>query len=36
MQDCRKSAEPQPDMTLRGGFFEECSCCCFDEACDCC
>ncbi|KAM7209295.1 hypothetical protein V8F20_000345 [Naviculisporaceae sp. PSN 640] len=33
-------AEPQPEMTsdvsMRGGFFEECSCCCFDEECACC
>ncbi|KAL1880175.1 hypothetical protein VTK73DRAFT_6206 [Phialemonium thermophilum] len=30
------TSEPQPDMSLRGGFFEECSCCCFSEECACC
>ncbi|KAK1837271.1 hypothetical protein QBC39DRAFT_366788 [Podospora conica] len=28
--------EPQPDMNLRGGFVEECNCCCFGEECICC
>ncbi|KAK3945304.1 hypothetical protein QBC46DRAFT_336619 [Diplogelasinospora grovesii] len=30
------ATEPQPEMTLRGGFMEECSCCCFSEECGCC
>ncbi|KAK1757490.1 hypothetical protein QBC47DRAFT_399832 [Echria macrotheca] len=29
-------AEPQPEMTMRGGFMEECNCCCFGEECACC
>ncbi|EHA54340.1 hypothetical protein MCOR27_001531 [Pyricularia oryzae] len=30
---------PEPEMSttsLRGGFVEECSCCCFSEECACC
>ncbi|EAA28644.3 hypothetical protein GE21DRAFT_1081 [Neurospora crassa] len=35
------TTEPQPEMattegTLRGGFVEECSCCCCSEECACC
>ncbi|KAM7185004.1 hypothetical protein V8F33_012659 [Rhypophila sp. PSN 637] len=34
------SAEPQPEMTsdvsMRGGFFEECGCCGCSEECACC
>ncbi|KAK1769733.1 hypothetical protein QBC33DRAFT_531807 [Phialemonium atrogriseum] len=30
------AAEPQPEMSIRGGFMEECSCCCFSEECACC
>ncbi|KAB5563554.1 hypothetical protein GE09DRAFT_1212885 [Coniochaeta sp. 2T2.1] len=33
------AAEPQPEMqevSLRGGFFEECGCCGFSEECACC
>ncbi|KAK1778789.1 hypothetical protein QBC45DRAFT_412958 [Copromyces sp. CBS 386.78] len=34
------TTEPQPEMTtegtLRGGFVEECNCCCCGEECVCC
>ncbi|KAK3694572.1 hypothetical protein B0T22DRAFT_477314 [Podospora appendiculata] len=30
------STEPQPEMTMRGGFFEECGCCGCSEECGCC
>ncbi|KAL8387754.1 hypothetical protein RB595_009694 [Gaeumannomyces hyphopodioides] len=41
-QDATVMQQPtaEPDMTtdasLRGGFMEECSCCCFSEECACC
>ncbi|KAK4230936.1 hypothetical protein QBC38DRAFT_451658 [Podospora fimiseda] len=28
--------QPQPEMGLRGGFVEECNCCCCGEECVCC
>ncbi|KAK4190537.1 hypothetical protein QBC35DRAFT_449251 [Podospora australis] len=30
------TAEPQPEVGLRGGFVEECDCCCCGEECICC
>ncbi|KAK4195179.1 hypothetical protein QBC40DRAFT_23239 [Triangularia verruculosa] len=30
------SAEPQPEVGMRGGFVEECDCCCCGEECVCC
>jgi hypothetical protein len=35
----QQTAEPQPEMqeiSLRGGFFEECGCCGCSEECACC
>lgn len=31
-----KTSEPQMEMSLRGGFEEECGCCGCEESCSCC